>query len=280
MNFKELINDYIENGATKVLSEMSKKSYLSRLPIIERYFINQFGKADHTTLTVSNIRNFQRWRDPQVGSVQKEKEARIFSIMIARGVKNFLISQDFSDQIYKYKVAQTKKSRTIIDPDKLEQILDAAQKYLTPIKYLAFYLSHVLMLRPAELLSLTLEDIDFDNKLIRVQGTKNEDADAMLPLSDKAIKLLLNGVDKKGKIFPYSYAWLLKIYQYLEDYVGLIGKDITPHKARKNMATFYVAKGIDIKTVQTLGRWKNPKVLLEIYAQSTPKQMTNAVNLI
>ena len=280
MDFNELVCDYINNGTTKVLTERSKHSYLSRLPMIKRYFESHFGKADHTTLTVSNIRAYQRWRDTQIGNVQKEKEARIFKIMITRGVKNYLISKDFSDQLYKYKATQTKKSKTVIDPSRLQSIFDRAQEVLSPKKFLAFYLSHALMLRPSELLSIETENIDLKNKMIRIKGTKNDTADDAIPLSDKAVSLIEPLIQEKGKLFNYSYAWLHAIYMWLNDYCGIIDKDITPHKARKNMATYLINKGVDVKSVQTLGRWSSPKVLLDIYAQSSPETLRKAVNLL
>jgi len=279
MDFKELITDYIENGASKVLTEASKKSYLSRLPVIEKFFIKQFGAADHTVLNTSNVRAFQRWRDTSVGNVQKEKETRCFKLMIKRGVAHSLIFKDFSDEIYKYKPAQTKKSKTVVSPEKLEQVLDKAQEYLTPIKYLAFYLSHVLLLRPSELLRIETSDVDIENKEIRIKGTKNETADAVLPLSDRSIELLLPFLETEAKIFPYTYAWLHSIYMRLSDFCGLIDKDITPQKARKNFATYLIAKGVDIKTVQTLGRWSTAKVLLEVYSQPSAKNLREAVTI-
>lgn len=280
MRFRQLINDYINNGAQVVLTESSKKSYTRRLPPIVKYFKKHFGGATHEQLTVDNIRAFQRWRDDQIGNTSKEKEYRIFCLMIKRALVNKLIAEDFSTQIYKYRASQTNKSKTIIPPEKLQETFAKAKRYIKGKKYIAFYLGHVLMLRPAELVNLKMEDINFEDMTIRVRGTKTNESDDTLPLPEEAADLLRPYVYGRGDLFRYGYGWLVNVYKYLSDWCGLFDGNITPQKARKNMCSYLLYKGYDIKTVQTLGRWKSPNVLLSVYAQASEKQMKKAVNAL
>lgn len=281
MKLTKLIQDYIDNGANTILKEASIKTLYSKLSPINKYFIEKFGKATHKELTVENIREYQRWRDPQVGNVQKEKEARVLKILIKRAVANGLIRKDFSDQIYKYKPTQTQKSKTIIEPERLVEAINEVEQKVDKVKFAAFYLGHSLMLRPAELLNLRYENIIWNLKKIRVEGTKTETSDDTLPLSDKAVEVI-KGIKEKdeGRVFDFSYSHLIDIYQEIHQKCEKVPEDITPHKARKNMASFLMYKGVNIKTIQELGRWKNPNVLLKIYAKSSNGQMLKAVNEI
>ena len=284
MKFKELIELHINKYSQHMITESTKKFYYSNIVTISKYFDITFdGGATVESLTSENIRSYQRWRDDQLSKTTKEKEMRMFKIMLKVADKEGLIEKDCSDEIYKYKSEPSIKSQTYIDPERLMEVFQKAKKYLTPEKFAAFYIGHALMTRPAELLNLEKKDFDLQEKKVYIRGTKNTSSNSILPISVELIDLIAPLLAKKGdddRLFPYSYMWLVKIYQYLSEFCDVFDKSITPHKARKNMVMYHLHKGTNIKVLEKLGRWSNSKVLLDIYAKATPGQLKQAAAIL
>ncbi len=120
-------------------------------------------------------------------------------------------------------------------------------------------------LRISEAVELTIKDIDFENRYIKVKG--KGDKERLIPVGKEAVRLLKKYVtdsrpdiigsrnseyffiSKKGSMLNRRSVWrLIKGYVERTD----IKKNITPHTLRHSFATHLIERGADLRTVQEL----------------------------
>lgn len=149
--------------------------------------------------------------------------------------------------------------------------------------YRAFYgLQCYAGLRYNEARKVMIENVNGYQLTIRQDKKKN---DAVLPISNKLKALLDDAIGDRtsGSIFAghinnHDY----RVAQPLKDAViraRLEGKGrVFMHRLRHSFASNLLRGGVDIKAVQTLGRWSSPNILLKHYAGVIPDDLKDAVN--
>lgn len=151
-------------------------------------------------------------------------------------------------------------------------------------------------MRRNEILALTKNDIDFENKVIHVnktivcdenhkptlkQGTKTDAGTRDIPIVDKLRNVLKeymsqNCKDSNSLLFPtrsgglyssgaFEYRWksiLKKVNQFMPENIQTT---VTPHYLRHNFATELFYAGVDLKAVQYIMGHSNLNITLQIY---------------
>jgi site-specific recombinase XerD len=116
-------------------------------------------------------------------------------------------------------------------------------------------------MRRSELLQVTLEDIDAQNRQLLVHGKGAKQR--TLPLTRQALAAIAQYLPHRPptqsrRLFVNARGVPLRgqvINQTLEELLvraGLQGQGITPHKLRHTFATQLIQKGVDVRTVQEL----------------------------
>ncbi|MCR5757594.1 MAG: site-specific integrase [Selenomonas sp.] len=200
------------------------------------------------------------------------------------------------------------KRRAFTEAEK-KKFLSAAMSY-SPKWYFLFFMYFQTGCRRGELVALKWEDVDFLNQRISINKaicrgkdnglysefvgtTKTAESVRLIPISDKAMKVLKANYDKY-KPLPCSYVFKPRRYSKLP-WVSLssvnnafsiirrladIDKKLTLHCIRHTFATELIAGGVDIPTAQRLGGWSTPKTLLYVYAHSTDEAATKAMQRV
>ncbi len=100
--------------------------------------------------------------------------------------------------------------------------------------------------RRNEALTITVEDVDFKNKILHIRGTKTKGSDRQVPLTPLVEKLLLSLKVKKDKYFPIIYKKAHELFR--EIWNKKKGHKI--HDLRHTFGTIQICvERVDIKTV-------------------------------
>ena len=160
----------------------------------------------------------------------------------------------------------TKKLPNVIDHDDMNKILDV--KLDNPFHYRDKAMLELMYgsgLRVSELVNLTIYNIDFQNKLILIEGKGNKER--IVPMSDYSYDALKDYLDirnsliKPGKsedklflnnhgegITRHGFNYILKNILKDKD----INNNITPHSLRHTFATDLLNNGADLRSIQEL----------------------------
>jgi len=148
---------------------------------------------------------------------------------------------------------------TVLSAEQVQALLAAAQN---PGHRLLLLLLLSTGLRRSEAASIALDQLDLENRQLRVRGKGNKER--MVPLTAEVVDavrqyLAWRGPTQSNHLFisqmwgqPISGARVHRIVRALLERAGLAGQGITVHKLRHTFATHLVRNGVDVKTVQEL----------------------------
>lgn len=211
--------------------------------IIERYFVSIFYKKIHNNSVARKISCFKSF----------ESFLKSSGIDIALKLKRPRID---------------KKLPVYLSIEEINYILDEVKNEELPSKFpirdkTVVELFYATGIRCAELCGITLQDIDFDNKIIKIKGKGRKERYALF--GEKAKKSMLlylkeerpSIVSKDDSLFvshnnhPLEPRTVQRIVQMFR--IFLKGnKNITPHKLRHSFATHLLNRGMDLRAVQEL----------------------------
>jgi len=114
-------------------------------------------------------------------------------------------------------------------------------------------------LRITELSNLRLHDIDWESHTVRVMGKGRKEAEAPFgPLSEQYLKAWLKKnkgkADANGNIWGVTKSGIVSMLRRLEKTTGIT---CNPHTFRRTFAVLLRKAGVDIMTIQNLGRWES-----------------------
>ena len=111
-------------------------------------------------------------------------------------------------------------------------------------------------LRLSELVNIKLEDIDWESRTIQVIGKGRKEALAPFgKRSEQYLREWLSQYDPKGgNIWGLTRWGIVSMLNRLEVKIGI---KCNPHVFRRTFATLLRKAGLDVMTIQTLGRWES-----------------------
>ncbi len=217
--------------------------------------------------------------------------SRILSAL--RGFYKFLIRQQIIKNNPWSQIKNPRSSKKILEILDIEEVL----KFLDSIPgstpsdlrdNAMFEILYGCGLRVSEITGLSINSIDFDQKLLRFIG--KGDKERIVPLGDTAILFLNKYIDHaRGKIEKEKKTDFLflnmrggnlsrkgfwKILKKYADRAG-IKKNIYPHIFRHSFATHLLQRGADLRTVQKLLGHSSISTT-EIYTNLTKEYLKNA----
>jgi integrase/recombinase XerC len=123
-------------------------------------------------------------------------------------------------------------------------------------------------LRVSELCGLSLRDVDFPQRTVRVLGKGNKER--ICPLNEGAIDALKAWLERRGELlakpgkkqdpsalflnFRGGRLTTRSVERHLDKYVQQLGlqRELSPHALRHSFATHLLAGGADIRSIQEL----------------------------
>jgi len=148
---------------------------------------------------------------------------------------------------------------TVLSAEQVQQLLAAAEN---PGQRLLLLLLLSTGIRRSEAASITLDQVDLENRQLRVRGKGNKER--MVPLTVEVVEAIEQHLSSREPteckhIFisrvtgePLTGGGVYKVIRPLLKRAGLDGQGITPHKLRHTFATHLARNGVDVRTVQEL----------------------------
>ena len=184
----------------------------------------------------------------------------------------FLVSENFSTNNPVESMMRPKLQRklpTVLTVEEVDKLLSFKPKKFNDVRNKAMLeVLYATGLRVSELVNLTFDQLDLENKFIRVIGKGGKERIVLLnKKSVDALKEWIKLRDKKfaGKISAEydKFVFLSKLgkpisridfWEQLKNYVRSVGiqKNVSPHTLRHSFATHMLKYGADLRIVQEL----------------------------
>lgn len=167
--------------------------------------------------------------------------------------------------------------------------------------YLLFYIILKCGCRPEEAMNLIGRDIDHENRLLHVRGTKTKNSDRFVPIPDELYGLI-SGVKPFEPISPnrdgkkHSESSYVRLYEHLRRDMNIsmgcktyrnalippypLADDFVPYCFRHTYCTDLCKAGIDVRTAQRLMGHANISVTADIYTHVDINDIQKAGELL
>ncbi|NJD22690.1 MAG: site-specific tyrosine recombinase XerD [Melioribacter sp.] len=250
----------------KNLSENTANSYKNDLQKFIT-FLNKSRIKDFSEVTSNLITKF--FDHQRKSEIDSATSARYMSSI--KGFFRFLENNSYIEKNPTDKLSPVKKGRklpTVLTLPEIEMILNApGTDDITDLRDKAiletFYSSG---LRVSELINLKINDLFFDDEVIRVLGKGSKER--IVPIGNSAVKWIKEYLTRsrpflekktKSQNFVFlnkrgtklSRMWIWKIFDHYAKEAG-IKKEIHPHIFRHSFATHLLEGGADLRAVQEM----------------------------
>ena len=263
MKIDTAVNDFINYCIfEKGLSDKTRESYQNDLDVYMEFLVNK-GCLNVSDIRDEDIREFLKIRS------EKEKTTTIAHNLTV--IKNFheylvkegLVKKDASEFIERPKLRKSlPKTLSMEDVDKL---LDIELKTVFDYRNKAMLeLMYGTGLRVSELVNLTVNDLDFNNCLIRVMGKGSKERE--IPLGEYSIYYLGLYLEKResmlknrscDKLFLNNHGLGMTRQGFFKNLKELLrskglNEDVSPHTLRHSFATHLLNRGADLRSIQEM----------------------------
>ncbi len=276
--FEDLMKKYMKeySAVNKAASSHKRdKSIVTQL-------VGVFGDHYLTEITPAMISDFKVKRrtdgvSPRTINYELTTMSHAFNIAICDWG---LVSENPVKMVRKEKVSNNIERWLTLDEEK--KLLIASPKWLQDIIIFAINTG----MRQSEILDLKWSQVDMDRRTLTIFEQKNGEVDT-LPLNEMVMRLLQQKRDASVKddvyIFPNTLNQrkenrvLLTSFYKAMDRAGIT--NFRFHDLRHTFATRLVQNGVDLYSVQKLGRWKNV-TMVQRYAHHYPESLRSAIEMI
>lgn len=263
MKIRYAIDDFINYCIfEKGLSDKTRVSYLNDL-IVYMNFLNSLGIDNVLDIRSDDIKAFLKIRYEEGKTTTIAHNLTVIknfhSYLVRQGVVREDVSQFVSRPKLKKSLPKTLSASDIdilLDID-LKTIFDYRNKAMLELMYGAG-------LRISELISLTINDIDMTNCVIRIMGKGSKERE--IPLGEYSIYYLRLYLDRrsdlqKGKncdrLFLNNHGLGMTRQGFFKNLKQLLKEkglnpDVSPHTLRHSFATHLLNSGVDLRSIQEM----------------------------
>ena len=271
----------------KSYSNNTISTYLNNLKIYKDYI--EENRLDEYSIEPINLEHFITYLKENFDYKPKSINTMISSL---KSYYNFLLKEKYidndpTDLLKSPKI--DKKYPTYLTNDELNRLLLAidTSKNLGKRDYLLINLLYDSGVRVSELINIRINNIDFENRLIKILG--KGDKERVVYFTINTSKLLYEYIYDICEVHKYPRKYLFEnksnvvisrfeVYNIIRKYaeIAKIEKNVTPHVLRHTIATHLIQNDADVMSVKTiLGHSKVSTT--EIYTHVDNEQIRNAV---
>lgn len=268
---KMLFKDLAQRVLTYLLER--RKAHVFFNTMIAK-LVKVFGEMYICELTADRITDYQTKRASEVSKSTVNRELAVLKRIFNLGIKWSVLTKNPVTKVEFYK--EPKIRIKYLKEEQIRSLLNHCAGTLKMIVKTALLTG----MRKEEILSLKWKHIDFDNNLILVDKTKNDEI-REIPLGQELRDLFWGMCTGKGADYPVfvkadgkRYLDIRTVYQTALRASGI--EDFRFHDLRHTFASQMVMAGVDILTVKELLGHKDISMTLR-YAHLAPKHKADAI---
>ena len=264
--FQEHSNEFLKYlEIERNLSKHTIRAYKADLRSFISFWNNQLTPQEQKKLGIKQV--VERYLvSLYYKKIDKQTIARKYSCFTS--FSRFLKAQNITLNIILKRPRIDKKLPIYLSVDEIFHVLDTVPDHKLPSKSptrdkAIFELLYATGIRCSELVAIRFQDIDMNDKTIRIQGKGNKERMVLfgdkakkkikeyalkerLPMTHHSEALFVNHRNK-----PLATRTIQRIFEMFRT-VLKIDKHITPHKIRHSFATHLLNQGTDLRIVQEL----------------------------
>lgn len=286
---KVLFKEYAKTYENHIKASLSPTTLARCEGIIKQHLIPEFGQTWLSRVTRKDVEDYMTRRASEVAPATVNREMSRLRHMMSVAVKWRYIKKNPCTGIKE--LDEPPGRIRYLTPEELESLLATCdvscfadnKRNKTVSQLVKTYLKQIVLLschlgtRRSELINLTWRDVDFKQRRIILEKTKNGDR-RIVYMNDTVygiLKLLPVSIEGKGKVFAdITPNMVTMAFRRAADRAGL--EDVRFHDLRHTFASHLVMNGTDIRTVQTLLGHRDMRMTLR-YSHLSPEHLQEAV---
>lgn len=276
--FKNLIDKYMAE-----YSEVNKapKSHL-RDKSLKKHLLDSFGDMYITDIGSKDISEYKVKRRQEGASPRTIN----YELTLMSHAYNIAIRDWEWIEVNPVKKVSKEKVRNQIErwltSEEEKKLLEVSPKWLQEIIVFAINTGF----RQSEILDLKWSQIDFNRRTVIISEQKNQGVDT-LPLNESVLRIMnernLLRSGKTDYVFHTSNSTRFNFRHLIRAFENAIKKSgiqrLRFHDLRHTFATRLVQNGVDLYTVQKLGRWKNTSMVMR-YAHHYSESLRSGIEVM
>jgi len=267
--FYDFAKEYLQWSKTNK-KPSSYNRELSRM----RALYHGFETKDIQAIITLDIERYKSKRKEEVKPASVNREIALLKHMFTKAIEWGKLTENPAKKVKLLK-GEVKRVRFLI-PEEIGRLLSNCADHLKPIVTVALHTG----MRKGELLGLQWPQIDFEQGIITLTDTKNDER-RDIPMNE-TVKATLKGIERIGaNVFcngdGETFANVRRSFETAVRKSGI--EDFRFHDLRHTFASNLVMEGIDIMTVKELMGHKDLTMTLR-YSHLAPNHKTRAVNIL
>tara|TARA_B100000780_G_scaffold59903_1_gene38388 strand:+ start:347 stop:1261 length:915 start_codon:yes stop_codon:yes gene_type:complete len=261
MSVKSLEHITIADIIKRYIKEIciNKKSYDTESVTLHAFTRTKLAQTKLSQVSASDFYKYrdQRSKTIKPASINRELCVIKHAFSVAIDKWDIPLKTNPLAKVKKLKVNNARNRR--IHPNEIEALYSAITKrqnvFIMPI----FELALETAMRRGEILNITKQDINFDQKTLYIPDTKNG-YPRTIPLTDKAIEVLYDAINRQnGQIFPITANALRLAWAKLTKRAGIT--DLHFHDLRHEAISRFFERGLSIPEVALISGHRDYRML-------------------
>lgn len=257
--------------------------------------LNQaFGEKNVDDIRPADIQKFLDERSAQYKRATVKADFGVLKEVLDSAVDDGIIPKNPAKDRRVHNPAIAGSGTTALTKEQIASIQKSIPGLKNPTERCMIALLAYSSMRREEMLGLTWENIDFENRCFKIEQavvfinsraivkeTKNKYSVRTFPMNDTLYEILWSCRQEHGFIItpdparPINDHEYRKLWDSLSSHIELYG--MTAINFRTTFCTMAVASGVDIKTTQALMGHADPSMTLKVYAKEEKSHLPDAM---
>ena len=280
--------DYL--SLEKKYSQHTVLAYKKDLEVFQQFVENEFGASDFKSISYNEIRNWIVFLSEK-GLSNRTINRKISSLNTY--FKYLLKTKQITENpLTKHKALKTSKKVQIpFSQEELKEVIEILSKEKTfegLRDKLIVELFYATGIRRVELINIKTNDVDLNQKTLKVIGKRNKER--LIPLLPSVLETLNDYLQKRDEYFKNKNEFLiltnkgLKIYEtfvyrIINSYFSIVSSKLkkSPHVIRHSFATHLLNQGANLTALKEL-LGHSSLAATQVYTHNSIEQLRNVYN--